>query len=377
MPDSPSHLGWLALGLVPGLGSRNAAKLVSAFGGPDAVFAASLTELEALGLKAEAAQAIHSQEPLRRGERELARVKELDCRLITWNDPSYPRLLREIYDPPMLLYLRGNPAVLERHTIAIVGTRRPTPYGNQMSERLGRDLAARRLAIVSGLARGIDSLAHRGALAAGTGMTIGVLGCGIDVVYPKENKKLFDQMAGGEGAILTELPTGTPPTPPNFPVRNRIIAGLALGVVVVEGTAHSGSLITARLAMEFGREVYGVPGNATQPASYGPHQLIKQGAKLVTGWEDVVEELPTAVRAALEPVETATADERAKMVTESLFGPQQMLYGLLTADQPRHIDELVENSGLSSSETLAALFDLEMKGYIRQLPGKQFVKVML
>jgi len=184
-------------------------------------------------------------------------------------------------------------------------------------------------------------------------------------------------MAGGDGAILTELPIGTPPAPPNFPVRNRIIAGLALGTVVVEGTAHSGSLITARLAMEFGREVYGVPGNTTQPASYGPHQLIKQGAKLVTSWEDVVEELPTAVRASLEPVETATAAERATLVTESLFGPQQTLYGLLDADQAKHIDELVDTSGLSSSETLAALFDLEMKGYIRQLPGKQFVRVML
>jgi DNA processing protein len=377
MPDSPSHLGWLALGLVPGLGSRNAGKLLSTFGDPDGIFRASLTELEALGLKAEAAQAIHSREPLRRAEKELARVKALDCRLITWNDPAYPPLLREIYDPPTMLYLRGNPAVLNRHAIAIVGTRRPTTYGNQMSERLARDLAGRKLAVVSGLARGIDSLAHRGALESGTGMTVGVLGCGIDVVYPKENKKLFDRMAGGDGAILTELPIGTPPAPPNFPVRNRIIAGLALGVVVVEGTAHSGSLITARLAMEFGREVYGVPGNTTQPASYGPHQLIKQGAKLVTSWEDVVEELPTAVRASLEPVETTTAAERATLVTESLFGPQQTLYGLLGADEAKHIDDLVESSGLSSSETLAALFDLEMKGYIRQLPGKQFIRVML
>jgi DNA processing protein len=377
MLDSPSHLGWLALGVVPGLGSRNASKLLSAFGGPDAIFAASLTELEAQGLPAAVAQAIHSQEALRRAGKELARVKELDCRLITWNDAAYPRLLREIYDPPALIYLRGDPEVFGRHTISIVGTRRPTPYGNQMSERLGRDLAGQGLLIASGLARGIDTLAHRGAVASGTGKTVGVLGCGIDVVYPKENRKLFDQIIGGGGAIITEFPMGTPPTPQNFPVRNRIIAGLALGTVVVEGTEHSGSLITARLAMEFGREVYGVPGNTTQPASYGPNLLIKQGAKLVTGWQDVVEELPTAVRAELRPVETTTAAERASMVTGSLQGPQRLLYDLLGPDEARQIDELVERSGLSSSETLAALFELEMKGYIRQLPGKQFVKVML
>jgi DNA processing protein len=370
MLDSPTHLGWLALGLVPGLGSRSASKLLSAFGGPEAIFAASLTALEAQGLSAAVAQAIHSQEALGRAGKELARAKELGCGLVTWNDTAYPRLLREIYDPPPLLYLRGDPEVLSRHAIAIVGTRRPTPYGNQMSERLGRDLAEHGLVVVSGLARGIDTLAHRGALAGGAGRTIGVLGCGIDVVYPKENKKLFEQIVNGGGAIVTEFPMGTPPTPQNFPVRNRIIAGLALGTVVIEGTEHSGSLITARLAMEFGREVYGVPGNTTQPASYGPNQLIKQGAKLVTGWQDVVEELPTPVRAGLQPVETATVGERASLVTESLQGSQRLLYELLGLDEARHIDELVERSGLNSSETLATLFELEMKGYIRQLPGK-------
>ncbi|HVB33364.1 MAG TPA: DNA-processing protein DprA [Patescibacteria group bacterium] len=377
MLDSPSHLGWLALGLVPGLGARNAGKLLKAFGDPDRIFRASLTELESQGLPAAAAQAIHSQQALRRAEKELARVKEIGCQLVTWNDAVYPRLLREIYDPPPLMYVRGSLDVFNRHAMAIVGTRRPTPYGNQMSERLGRDLAERGLVIASGLARGIDTLAHRGALKASGGMTIAVVGCGIDVVYPKENRKLFDEIAAGRGAVVTELPTGSPPMPQNFPVRNRIIAGLALGSVVVEGTEHSGSLITARLAMEFGREVYGVPGNASQPNSYGPNQLIKQGAKLVTGWQDVIEELPTAVRAELVPVQTTTAAERASLVNESLFGPEHALYELLDPDRSRHIDDLVEGSGLSSSETLAALFDLEMKGYVRQLPGKQFVKVML
>ncbi|HVB99831.1 MAG TPA: DNA-processing protein DprA [Candidatus Dormibacteraeota bacterium] len=377
MSNSPFHLGWLALGLVPGLGPRSAGKLLGAFGDPEGIFRAPLTELESQGLPAALAQAIHSQRALRQAEGELKRVQEIGCRLVTWNDAAYPRLLREIYDPPPLLYIQGNPDVLSRHAVAIVGTRRPTPYGNQMSERLGRDLAEQGLVIASGLARGIDTLAHRGALKAGTGTTVAVVGCGIDVVYPKENKRLFEEIAAGQGAVVTELPTGSPPMPQNFPVRNRIIAGMALGTVVVEGTEHSGSLITARLAMEFGREVYGVPGNASQPNSYGPNHLIKQGAKLVTGWQDVIEELPTAVRAALAPVEPTTAAERASLVIESLSGPQRVLYELLGADESRHIDELVESSNLSSSETLAALLDLEMKGYIRQLPGKQFVKVML
>ncbi|MGA8365950.1 MAG: DNA-processing protein DprA, partial [Candidatus Acidiferrales bacterium] len=251
-----------------------------------------------------------------------------------------------------------------------------TPYGNQMSLKLARDLADRGLIISSGMARGIDASAHKGALSSAAGVTIGILGCGIDVVYPKENRKLFEEVEQ-RGAIITEFPMGTFPAPQNFPIRNRIIAGMALGVVVVEGEQYSGSLITARLAMEFGREVFGVPGNATQPSSFGPNQLIKQGAKLVTGWEDVVEELPTPVRAELMPVETASAEERAALVEAGLGPAEKPLYDLLSVDQARHVDELVEVSGLSSSEVLAALFDLEMKSVVRQLPGKQFLKVLL
>lgn len=370
------YLGWLALAMTPGLGARQSAKLLREFGSPEGIFAASLTSLEACRLPAAVAHEIHSQKPLKDAEKELARVKELGCQLLSWDDDAYPHLLREIYDPPPLLYVRGDPALLDRHSIAIVGTRRPTPYGNQMAERLARDLAERGLVIVSGLARGIDSLAHKGALAAPNGGTVGVLGCGIDVVYPKENKKLFAQMFE-RGAIITEFPTGTFPAPQNFPIRNRIIAGMGLGVVVVEGAQYSGSLITARLAMEFSREVYGVPGNATQPSSFGPNHLVKQGAKLVTGWEDVIEELPTEIRAQLVPIEVATAEQRASLFEESLSPMEKSLYALLGTDEAVHVDELVENSGLNSSEVLATLFDLEMKGIVRQLPGKQFVKVLL
>jgi DNA processing protein len=370
------YLGWLALALTPGLGARSGGKLLREFGSPDAVFNASLTALEAQHLPAAVAQAIHSRQPLSAAAKELANAQALGCRLLAWDEPEYPARLREIYDPPPLLYVKGNAELLNRHVISIVGARRPTPYGNQMAERLARDLADRGLVVASGLARGIDASAHKGALSSANGATIGVLGCGIDVVYPKENKKIFEEI-GRRGVIVSEFPLGTFPAPQNFPIRNRIIAGIGLGVLVVEGAQYSGSLITARLAMEFGREVYGVPGNATQPSSFGPNHLIKQGAKLVTGWEDVVEELPTPVRAELMPVETVSSEEREVLVREALGPTEKPLYALLSVDEARHVDDLVENSGLTSSEVLAALFDLELKGVVRQLPGKQFVKVLL
>ena len=260
--------------------------------------------------------------------------------------------------------------------MAMVGTRRPTPYGNQIAERLARDLAERGLVIVSGLARGVDSSAHRGACAASRGATVGVLGCGIDVVYPKENRKLFAEVEK-RGAIISEFSLGAYPAPENFPVRNRIVAGMALGAVVVQGAQYSGSLITARLAMEFGREVFGVPGNVTEGASFAPNQLIKQGAKLVTGWEDVVEELPTEIRAELFPVDATSAAERASLCEESLSAPEKKLYELLRIEEAIHVDELVERTGLSSSQTLASLCEMEMRGIIRQMPGKQFVRVLL
>ena len=374
--DLQPYQGWLALGLTPGLGARLAGKLLRQFRTPEAIFHASLTSLEACGLMAASAQAIHSQQPLQAAEQELARVRAFGCHLISWDDATYPSRLLEIYDPPPLLYVRGNIELLARHSIAIVGARKPTPYGVQVAEKLGRDLAERGLVIVSGMARGIDACAHQGALAAAKGATIGVLGTGIDVIYPKENKKLYASIAE-RGALISEFKMGAFPAPQNFPMRNRVIAGMALGVVVVEGAQYSGSLITARLGMEFGREVYGVPGNVTQPLSFGPNQLIRQGAKLVSGWEDVVEELPTDIRAELLPPEQASSEERATLLEGSLSPTEKTLFALLMIEQARHVDELVDLSGLSSSEVLAALFEMEMKSAIRQLPGKHFVKVLL
>ncbi|MGC1105778.1 MAG: DNA-processing protein DprA [Candidatus Acidiferrales bacterium] len=373
-PDQ--YLGWLALALTPGLGARLTGRLLREFGSPEAIFNASLTALEAQQVPAAVAQAIHSRQPMSAAAKELSQAEATKCRLITWDEPLYPQMLREIYDPPPLLYVKGNTGLLNRHAIAIVGTRRPTPYGNQMAERLARDLVARGLLIVSGLARGIDATAHKGALSSAQGVTVGILGCGIDVIYPKENRKIFAEIEE-RGAIISEFPMGTFPAPQNFPIRNRIIAGMARGVVVVEGQQYSGSLITARLAMEFGREVFAVPGNATQPASFGPNQLIKQGAKLVTGWEDVIEELPTPIRAELVPVETTDGARRASLVEESLGPAEKTLYVLLEVDASKHVDELVEQSKMNSSEVLSTLFELEMKGLVQQLPGKQFLKVML
>jgi DNA processing protein len=371
-----ASLSWLALALTPGLASRLSARLLRKFGSPDGVFRASLPQLESCHLPAQVAQSIVQREAFKRAAKELDGVRKIaGCSLLNWTEPEYPQTLLQIYDPPVLLYVRGDRQVLNLPSLSIVGTRRPTLYGTQMAQRLGRDLAARGLVIVSGMARGIDAIGHQGAMDA-SGRAIGVLGTGIDVCYPKENKKLYEKVLE-RGVIISEFPLHTHPAPENFPVRNRIVAGMPLGVVVIEGAQYSGSLITARLAMEFGREVFGVPGNVTQPVSFAPNQLIKQGAKLVTDAEDVIEELPTPVRAALLQAEQPEAEQRNRLAAASLNGSQKKLYELLNAEAPMPIDDIVERSGLNSSDVLATLFDLEMKGIIRQLPGKQFSKVLL
>jgi DNA processing protein len=371
-----ASLDWVSLSMTPGLGPRLTGKLLRQFGSAEGIFRASLTDLEACHIPAAPAQAIHSRRAHKDAEAELAQIRKLGCFLLNWDEPEYPQRLLEIYDPPPMLYVRGNPGALNNHCISMVGTRRPTPYGNQVAERLGQDLAQRGLTIVSGLARGIDSSAHTGACRASQGAAVGVLGTGVDVIYPKENRKLFAEVEK-RGALISEFPLGSHPAPENFPVRNRIVAGISLGVVIVQGAQYSGSLITARLGMEFGREVYGVPGNVTADVSFAPNQLIKQGAKLVTSWEDVIEELPTEVRTQLFPIETITQAERASLFSEALSPLQKTVFALLSVDETVHVDELVEKSELTSSEVLAALCEMEMKNIVRQMPGKQFVKVLL
>ena len=368
---------WLALARVDGLGVRGAHKLIEYLGSPLAVYHASLTELEACGLPARIAQAIFAQVGLKEAEREIDAAEKADYRLVTYGSESYPRLLREIGDPPLVLYVRGDVNVVSQHAVAIVGTRRPTAYGSSVAHRLACDLAQRQLVIVSGLARGIDSAAHRGALEA-KGKTVAVLGSGVDVIYPRENKRLAEQVVES-GALISEFPLGTAPTPENFPIRNRIISGLALGVVIVEAAEYSGSLITARLASEQNREVYGVPGNITSAQSFGPNLLIKQGAKLVDQWLDVIEEFPAAVRMQLLPPADASENAAAGRQTASLFEQalepdQKAVFDILRADEALFVDSICGSVSLSQPRVLAALLTLEMSGLVKQLPGKNFIR---
>ncbi|MGA2422500.1 MAG: DNA-processing protein DprA [Terriglobales bacterium] len=379
-PASPaSHQGtyWLGLALTQGLGPSRIKKLIEHFGTAESVFHASLTELEAMGMRAVSAQSIATGKSLELAQQECTKTAEAGAKLIALSDPEYPPRLKEIYDPPVVLFVKGCVEVLAQPGIAMVGTRHPTPYGSGMAERLSTDLAARGLVIISGLARGIDTASHRGAVAA-KGKTVAVLGTGIDVMYPKENTRLTEQIVALGGALVTEFPVGTPPTPQNFPIRNRIISGMAAGVLVVEAAEYSGTRITSRLALEQNRDVYAVPGNVTNKNSWGPNTLIKQGAKLVATWEDVWEELPTEVQAALSSLQNESPEpETASLFPDEVSSPhEKRILKLLKADESTHIDQLVEllENEMSPSEIFAALFELELNGKVRQLPGKNFVK---
>ena len=377
-PSATHLLDWLALSLTPGLGPTKARKLVERFGSPDAIFAASLTELESTGMQAVSAQSIATGKSAELAREEIARAASADITVISLHDPAYPPRLKEIYDPPLILYVRGAVDVLSKPGIAMVGTRHPTPYGSGMAERLACDLALQGLVIISGMARGVDTASHRGAIAA-KGKTIAVFGTGVDVIYPKENSRLAEQILALGGALISEFCLGTFAAPQNFPIRNRILSGMSVGVLVVEAAEYSGTRITARLALEQNRDVFAVPGNVTNKNSWGPNTLIKQGAKLVATWEDVWEDLPTEVRLALTPSaspESSSASSASLFPEEGLPPHEKRILSLLKADEATHIDELVEKleAEMSSSEIFAALFELELNGKVRQMPGKNFVK---
>ena len=384
------RLAWMALALTPGMGPTRIGRAMQRLGQAERVFEASLTELEGVGLPAASAQFVFDGRARAAAENEAKRVAETGGNWITLEDEPYPERLREIFDPPAVLWIRGDAGALGRAGIAVVGTRQPTPYGAGMAEKLSRDLALRRMVILSGMARGVDTAAHKGALDAG-GTTVAVWGTGIDVVYPKENKGLAERIVMCGGTIVSEYPLGTFPAPQNFPIRNRILSGMSVGVLVIEAAESSGTRITARCAMEQNRDVYAVPGNVTNKNAWGPNTLIKQGAKLTATWEDVWEDLPSQVRLELEDElaagrEVAAGIESNGAETASLFAEathqtempehERLVMSRLRQDEAVQLDELMEglDGTLGSPEVFTALFELELSGRVRQLPGKNYVR---
>jgi DNA processing protein len=355
---------WLALNLVPGVGSTLFKRLLDRFKTPEAVFRASAKDLRMIeGLAEKVVQAIGQGPFEKEVERELYLLKEVGGCILTLNNESYPERLKNIYDPPPLLYVRGEIQKEDALAVAIVGSRRTLPYGRAITEKIAQDLVRHGVTVVSGMARGIDSVAHQGAIAGG-GRTIAVLGCGVDVIYPPENRKLCEQIID-HGAVLSEFRMQSPPEAGHFPKRNRIISGLSLGVVVVQAGKDSGSLITAGYALEQGREIFAVPGNVGADSSQGSNKLIKEGAKLVESSEDILEEILPQWRRE----EEETREDPAKGLTEE----EKVLYGLL-ADTPLHIDIIIRESRLEPGRVSSLLLNLEIKGYIAQWPGMCFTR---
>ncbi|WP_447974150.1 DNA-processing protein DprA [Nitrospira sp. Kam-Ns4a] len=366
---------WFALRAVRGLSDAAICRLVQAFGSPESVLAASTERLiEVGGLNRPAAEAVRREpdEGVRGAiERELRELDRGGWSVLTWLDEAYPARLRTIPDPPPLLYVSGRLTPEDRHAVAIVGSRRPSAAGRLLTEELSRDLAALGFTIVSGLARGIDGAAHRGALAGG-GRTVAVLGCGIDRTYPPEHRALRERIEAS-GAVVTEFSVGAPPHAYHFPRRNRIISGLSLGVVVTEAAAGSGSLVTARLAADQGREVFAVPGFPRMEQSRGTNGLIKQGAKLVETVEDILEEL-------VPQLDPAFAERVARRPRPAIPGGAELsdderaVHALLSCE-PVPLDELIARAGLSAAAVMSAVLALELKGMARRLPGPSCVRV--
>ena len=368
--------------MTPGIGPRAAAKLLERFGSAEAVFGATRAELEGLRLSPETIESLIARDLFERAADEIERVRAYGADILLLDDGVYPALLREIFDPPLTLYVKGAwEACLDAPCVAMVGSRRCSSYGQNAALMLARELAERGVTIISGLARGIDAAAHRGALEAG-GRTVAVMGTGLDQVYPRDHRKLVEEILEHGGALVSEFPLGTPPSPQNFPYRNRVISGLSLGVVLVEAAENSGSLITARLAMEQNREVFAVPGNITSRNSFGTNYLIKgAGAKLVQQWQDIAMELPPELAALLLPPEPQkqkkgepSLAEQLSFVPEGLSENEQAVFKLLAPDEASHIDALAEKSRLAVSELSGVLLSLEMRELVRQLPGKCFLR---
>lgn len=384
MPTPDAY--WLALRRVRGVGPRISRLLLEAFGTPERIFTLDEKELTGAGIPRSTARNLREFRDFDTLERELCELPRIGARLIRWTDPEYPANLREIADPPPYLFVQGHLGPEEKQYLAVVGARAASDAGRHMARRLGLELAAKGFTVVSGLARGIDTEAHQGALDAG-GHTVAVLGCGIDVIYPAENRKLAQSIVEGGGALISELPVGTPPIAENFPGRNRILSGLSLGVVVVEAAERSGSLITARTALDQNRQVFAVPGSPISGRSRGSNRLLKEGARLVECVEDVIEELAPQL-AGLRP--RPQGDDRPqgsavipKDAIRSIPASTPASGGEESSDAKRlleclrdatslHVDSIIELSGLKAQTVLTLLMDLELRGIIVQHPGKLF-----
>jgi DNA processing protein len=359
---------WIALNFLPDIGPVLARRLLSAFGSPDTIFTMSIREIadqEIVG--ANRAKRIAEFHDWQKVEREIESAHKQGIRIITLHDDEYPESLRNIHDAPPVLYIKGEIHSNDRYAVAMVGSRVPTEYGLRAAGKISSQLASLGLTVVSGMARGIDAASHRGALLTG-GRTIAVLGSGVDVPYPRENRKLMDSIMDS-GAVLSEFPLGTPPNRENFPRRNRIISALSFGVVVIEATVDSGSLITVRYALEQGREVFALPGNITSRNSRGTNNLIKNGAKLIESAEEIIEELRPQIRGILR--EQGVSSERA---LPSMTDEEKTVYGFLDSE-PRHIDMITRQFDISSGKALSILLNLELKGVVRQIGGKRFVTI--
>lgn len=365
---------WLVLRAIPGVGDAILLKLVQAFGAPDAVLSASQSALEELGCRPPLVEAIRrgpASDAIRELDKELDQLQRRKVTVLTYLDTQYPAPLRTIPDPPPLLYVQGSLLETDRHAVAIVGTRKVSAAGRILAEELARDLAEMGFTIVSGLARGVDAAAHRGALV-GKGRTLAVMGCGLDRTYPADHRQLRETIEQ-HGAVLSELPLGAAPHGYHFPRRNRIISGLSMGVVVTEAAIESGSLITARLAGEQGREVFAVPGFVKAEQSRGPNSLIKDGARLVESAKDILEELLPQ----LDPAFRARLAEGAGTVAQpkvSFSLDETLVYDALSV-LPQPVDEVIRRSGLPAAQVAAILLSLELKNCIRQLPGNEYVRL--
>ncbi len=357
MTDSEGLAAWLRLTLIPGIGGETQRKLLAAFGLPEAIFSAG--RLETRAVAGDRADLLFDTDTEAGVELALAWANEPGRHILTLVDPDYPKSLLEISDPPCVLYVRGNPKLLQKRGLAVVGSRNATPQGRQTAENFARTLSGQGLCINSGLALGIDAAAHQGALASG-GQTIAVIGTGADRIYPARNKELALAIEN-QGAIVSEFPLGTPAIASNFPRRNRIISGLSCGVLVVEAATESGSLITARLAAEQGREVFAIPGSIHSPVARGCHKLIKQGAKLVETAQDILEELGGF--GLNEPADELASPPQANATLDAL------------GHTPCSLDELVEQTGLGADQLLGELLMLELSGHIATLPGNRYQRL--